>query len=118
MREAIRRIESFIQFVIDEVYEPASLAAHIDAILKCKHSFALKMMDPEVRRRGAYIPDTLYRRRIDVHNSRAIAFLANKITQKLWLDRCFPEHAPPVLYYVGIDKLIPFSPCGSATVDC
>lgn len=109
MREGIRWIERLIQFVIDEVGEPTSIAAHIDAILKCKHSFALKMMEPEVRRTGAYIPDTLYRRRIDVHNSKTIAFLANKITQKLWLDRWFPEQAPPVLYYVGIDQLIPLS---------
>lgn len=109
MREGFGRIARFIQFVIDEAREPTSIAAHIDAILKCKHSFALKMMDPDVRRTGAYIPYTLYRRRIDVHNSRTIAFLANKITQKLWFDRWFPEYAPPVLYYVGTDKLIPVS---------
>jgi hypothetical protein len=113
VREGIRRVDRFIRFVIDETGEPTSIAAHLHAIWKCKHSFALKMMDPEVRRSGAYIPDTLYRRRIDVHNAKTIAFLANKITQKLWLDRWFPEHAPPVLHYVGIDTLIPLSPAAA-----
>lgn len=108
MDAILRRISGYLSFVRKEFSSnPAPPAARIEALLRCKYSHALAAMEPEVRRSRAYVPATLYERRWQAYNWRTGVFFGSKLTQKFWLDRCFPDHAPPVLYYVGVDELVP-----------
>lgn len=107
MNVMLRRICSFYKFTRYEFARPASPLARVEALLLRKPSDALRSMHPEVRRTRSYIPATLFCRRMDSYSWRTAKFLGSKVTQKLWLDRCFPDHAPPVLYYIGVNQLFP-----------
>jgi hypothetical protein len=108
MDAIIRRISGYLRFAREEFSSyPASPAARIEALLRCKHSHALRVMEPEVRRSRTYVPSTLYARRSEAYSWRTGVFFGSKLTQKFWLDRYFPDHAPPILYYVGVDELVP-----------
>lgn len=110
MNVLLRRICSFYKFTRYEFARPASPLARVEALLLRKPSDALRSMHPEVRRTRSYIPATLFARRMDTYCGQSAKFLGSKVTQKLWLDRCFPDHAPPVLCYVGVNQLVPVAP--------
>jgi hypothetical protein len=103
-----RRIVGYLSFVRKEFSAySASPTARIEALWRCKHSHQLSVMEPEVRRSRSYVPHTLYHRRREVHSWRTGVFFGSKLSQKFWLDHYFPSHAPPILYYIGVDEMVP-----------
>lgn len=107
---AFKRVSGYLQFAKRELSDRStSLSARLEALWRCKHSLSLAAMHPEVRRARTYIPVTLFERRQKHYSWRTKNFFSNKLHQYFWLQRYFPEQAPPTRYYAGLQELVPIA---------
>lgn len=97
-------------YLKQEFKAPArSLAWRVRSLFSGHPSQSLMMLSDDARRRRDYIPLFRSTRRVLAQNSRLIAFLHNKIGQKLWLDAMMPKVAPPLKFYIAGRQLVPIS---------